>query len=60
MAKTKRYSPEVRDRAVRMVFDHASEYRSQWEATRSIASKIELIRAVGAVSPAKSAYASKS
>ena len=40
MAKTKRYSPEVRDRAVRMVFDHASEYGSQWEAIRSIASKI--------------------
>jgi hypothetical protein len=40
MAKTKRYSPEARDRAVRMVFDHASEYGSQWEAIRSIASKI--------------------
>jgi len=40
MANTKRYSPEVRDRAVRMVFDHASEYGSQWETIRSIASKI--------------------
>ena len=40
MAYTKRYSPEVRERAVRMVFDHESEYASQWEAIRSIAAKI--------------------
>ncbi|HIG53060.1 MAG TPA: IS3 family transposase [Candidatus Handelsmanbacteria bacterium] len=40
MAHTKRYSPETRDRAVRMVFDHEKEYASQWEAIRSIASKI--------------------
>ena len=40
MAHTKRYSPEVRERAVRMVFDHESEYASQCEAIRSIASKI--------------------
>lgn len=40
MANNKRYSPEVRERAVRMVFDHADDYDSQWEAMRSIASKI--------------------
>ena len=40
MAHTKRYSPETLDRAVRMVFDHENEYASQWEAIRSIASKI--------------------
>ncbi len=31
---------EVRERAVRMVFEHGSEYGSQWEAIRSIAAKI--------------------
>ena len=40
MAHPKRYSPEVRERAVRMVFDHGSEYDSQWAAISSIASKI--------------------
>ena len=34
------FSLEVRERAVRMVFEHGSEYGSQWEAIRSIASKI--------------------
>jgi transposase len=40
MSKQKRYSPEVKERAVRMVFDHQGEYSSQWSAIRSIASKI--------------------
>ena len=40
MSKRIRYSPEVRERAVRMVFDHQEEYRSQWLAMQSIASKI--------------------
>lgn len=35
-----KYSPEVRERAVRMVFDHADQYPSQWEAITSIAGKI--------------------
>jgi len=34
------YSPEVLDRAVRMVFEHQSEYASQWAAIGSIAGKI--------------------
>lgn len=40
MEKTKRYSPELRERAVRMVFEHAGEHGSQWEAIVSVASKI--------------------
>lgn len=40
MSKTTRYSPEVRERAVRMVFDHQREYPSQWQAVVSIATKI--------------------
>jgi len=40
MNKTTRYSPEVRERAVRMVFDHQADYESQWAAMSSIAAKI--------------------
>ena len=40
MNKPKTYSPEVRERAVRMVFDHAPEYPSQWACIQSIAEKI--------------------
>jgi hypothetical protein len=32
MARTSRYSQEVRERAVRMVFEHGNEYDSEWEA----------------------------
>ena len=34
------FSPEVRQRAVRMVLDHASDHASQWAAIGSIAAKI--------------------
>lgn len=37
MSKSTRYSPEVRERAVRMVFEHHREYSSQWQAVVSIA-----------------------
>ena len=40
MARTTRFSPEVRERAVRMVFEHREQYASQWEAIGSIAQKI--------------------
>lgn len=40
MNKPKTYSPKVRERAVRMVFEHVSEHTSQWAAIQSIAEKI--------------------
>ena len=40
MPRPSRYSPEVRERAVRMVLEHAGEHASQWEAIQSIAQKI--------------------
>ena len=40
MNKSTRYSPEVRERSVRLVFEHQGEHASQWAAIGSIASKI--------------------
>ena len=40
MRKSNEFSPEVRERAVRMVFEHLAEYESQWAAIVSIAAKI--------------------
>ena len=40
MARPSKYSPEARERAVRMVREHGPEHASQWAAITSIASKI--------------------
>ena len=40
MGKINRYAPEVRDRAIRMVTDHRSEYPSQWAANQSVSQKL--------------------
>lgn len=40
MNKSKKFSPEVRERAVRMVLEHRGEYPSLWAAVESIAPKI--------------------
>ena len=38
--KTNKFSPEVRERAVRLVQEHRGEYPSLWAAVESIAPKI--------------------
>lgn len=40
MKKSNKFSPEVRERAVRMVLEHRGEYASLWAAIESIAPKI--------------------
>ncbi len=40
MTRRSRYSQEVRERAVRMVFEHRDEHQSQWAAITSIAMKV--------------------
>ena len=40
MKKTNKFSPEVRERAVRMVQEQRGEYPSLWAAIESIATKI--------------------
>ena len=40
MTKQSRYSPEFRERAVRMLLDQQGEHESQWAAMNSIAAKV--------------------
>lgn len=40
MKKQRQYSPEVRERAVRLVRNHAEDHPSEWAAICSIAEKI--------------------
>ena len=40
MRKSPKFSPEVMERAVRMVFEAKDQYPSQWAAIESIAGKI--------------------
>ena len=40
MSRQGRFSPEVRERAVKLVLEHQGEYDSQWAAIGSVAAKI--------------------
>ena len=40
MTTRNKFSPEVRERAVRMVGEHRADYGSEWAAMTSIAAKI--------------------
>jgi len=44
MSKWNKFSPEVRERAVRMAHEHRGEYPSLWAAIESIAPKIGCVR----------------
>ena len=44
MGTEKRYPAELRERGVRLVFEHQAEYSSQWAAITSIAEKLGCTR----------------
>jgi transposase len=44
VGKGGRYPDELRERAIRMVFEHEHEYPSQWKAIESIAEKLDINR----------------
>ena len=44
LPKGQRHPAELRQRAVRMVFEHQDEYPSQWKAIESIAAKLDVNR----------------
>ncbi len=44
LPKGQRHPNELRERAIRMVFEHQDEYPSQWKAIQSIAEKLDIHR----------------
>jgi len=40
MPRSSRYSPEVRERAVKMVVDHRQDFPSEWATMTSVAQKL--------------------
>jgi transposase-like protein len=40
MSRASKFSPEVRERSVKMVLEHQGEYESQWAAIMSVAAKV--------------------
>lgn len=44
LPRGQRHPAELRERAVRMVFEHQDEYPSQWKAVCSIADKLDVNR----------------
>jgi transposase len=40
MSKRGRYPQEIRERAVRLLFEHRHEYETEWAAIQSIAAKV--------------------
>jgi transposase len=44
MTRRTRYSREVRERAVALVFEQVQQYSSQWEAICSVAAKVNVSR----------------
>ena len=40
MARPPKYSPELRERAVRLVLEHTADHPSQWAAIRSVGEKL--------------------
>ena len=40
MARPTKYWPELRERVVRMVQEHAAEYPSQWTTIRSVGERL--------------------
>jgi len=41
MGRPSKYPRELRERAVRMVFEHAHEHASQWATIKSVADKLD-------------------
>jgi len=40
MGRERRYSPELKERAVRLVAEHRQEHTTQWATIRSVADKL--------------------